>query len=119
MVKLGGKSTNSRKRSSDVIINTENDTDYDKVTSNPIFDCGCTAHMWNHRSHFTTYTPFHNRRMKAAVADGHQIDILGKGDIGPLKDVLYVPQLQHCLISASALLDQGFNPLNFTRIAPE
>ena len=24
----------------------------DKI--NLIFDCGCTAHMWNHRSHFTT-----------------------------------------------------------------
>jgi len=80
----------------------------DQDPSNPIFDCGCTAHMWNHRAHFTTYHPYNNTSLKASVADGHQLDILGKGDIGPLKDVLYVPQLKHCLISASALLEQGY-----------
>jgi len=87
-----------------VMIKTEKKEEY----SNPIFDCGCTAHMWNHRAHFTSYTPYVNSHIKASVADGHKLDILGKGDIGPLKDVLYVPQLKHCLISSSALLDQGY-----------
>jgi len=64
--------------------------------------------MWNHRAHFTSYHPIENSHIKASVADGHQLDILGRGDIGPLKNVLYVPQLKHCLISASALLEQGY-----------
>ena len=46
--------------------------------------------------------------MRASVADGREIPILGKGDIGALKDVLYVPDLKHCLISASSLLEHGY-----------
>ena len=73
-----------------------------------IFDSGCTAHMWNHRAHFTTYTPYTTSHMKAACASGQTVDILGKGDIGPIKDVLYVPQLNYCLLSSSAFLKQGY-----------
>ena len=73
-----------------------------------IFDSGCTAHMWNHCAHFTTYTPYTTSNMKAACASGQTLDILGKGDIGPINDVLYVPQLSYCLLSSSAFLKQGY-----------
>jgi len=98
------KEANNKHQAFTVATTLQRDVAY----SNPIFDCGCTAPMWNHRAHFTNYTPYDNTRLKASVADGHQLDILSKGDIGPLKDVLYVPQIKHCLISSSALLDQGY-----------
>ena len=85
-----------------------------KAEQDILFDSGCTAHMWNHRAHFTTFELFSNTRMKAATAGGHILDILGKGDIGQLKDVLFVPTLKHCLISANALLKQGYGTYNGT-----
>ena len=76
--------------------------------SDPIFDCGCTTHMWNHPAHFTTYTTNSDPNYTATLANGSTLPILGKGDIGPLKDVLYAPDLTHCLISARALVNQGY-----------
>jgi len=57
----------------------------ERTFPNPIFDCGCTAHMWNHRAHFTTYMPYTHSNLKASLVDGFGLDVLGKGDIGPLK----------------------------------
>ena len=82
--------------------------DSQRLEQDLIFDSGCTAHMWHHQSHFTTYEPFTNSSIKAACAGTQVLDILGKGNIGPLKDVLYVPGLRHCLISSNALLKQGY-----------
>ena len=87
------------------------DTDTTKRDQDLIFDSGCTAHMWNHRAHFTSFEPYINSNLKAACANGTVLDIMGKGDIGPLKDVLYVPGLRHCLISGTSLLRQGYSML--------
>ena len=73
-----------------------------------IFDSGCTEHMWNHRAHFTSYEPYNNSKLRAACANGTVLEIIGQGDIGPLKNVLFVPGLRHCLISGTALLKQGY-----------
>ena len=84
------------------------DADKTKQEQDLIFDSGCTAHMWNHRAHFTSFEPYTDSKLKAACANGTVLDIMGKGDIGPLKNVLYVPGLHHCLISGTALLKQGY-----------
>ena len=83
------------------------DADTRKRDQDLIFDGGCTAHVWNHRDHFTSFVPYTNSHLKAACANGTVLDIMGKADIGPLKNVLYVPGLRHCLISGTALLKQG------------
>ena len=73
-----------------------------------IFDSGATCHMWNHRAHFTTFEPHMNSNIKVVTVSGQKMDILGKGDIGPLKNVLYIPETRHCLISPTALLKRGY-----------
>jgi len=75
--------------------------------SDPVFDTGSTAHMWNHMGHFTRYVINTDPTYHTKQADGTIVNILGIGDIGPLTSVLYVPNLTHCLISARALQKDG------------
>ena len=63
--------------------------------SDPVFDTGSTAHMWNHMSHFTRYVINTDPNYHTRQADGTIVTILGIGDIGPLTSVLYVPSLTH------------------------
>jgi len=51
-----------------------------------------TAHIWNHLTLFTTYVPDTNRKRKASVADGRELDVLGQGNIGNLTEVIRVSQ---------------------------
>ena len=73
-----------------------------------MFDSGASCHMWNHSGHFTSYTPDTTRSRHAVVADGRRMPILGQGDIGLLKTVLYVPSLTFCLLSPGQLRKQGY-----------
>ena len=76
--------------------------------SDPIFDSGCSHHMWNHTAHFTSYIPNDNMEFRASAAFGASAIIYGRGNIGPIHDVLYIPDLTHCLISSYALAQQGY-----------
>ena len=46
------------------------DEDKKRQEQDLIFDSGCTAHMWNHRAHFTSFEPYKNSNLKAACANG-------------------------------------------------
>ena len=76
--------------------------------SDPIFDSGCSHHMWNHTAHFTTYIPNENKEFRAYAAFGHHVPVHGQGNIGPIHNVLYIPDLTNCLISSFALAQQGY-----------
>ena len=82
-------------------------TKFNEATD-PVFDSGATSHVWNHLSHFTSFRPSTCDCLSIRVANGTKIKSAGIGDIGPLKRVLYVPEMAHCLISARMLAADGY-----------
>ena len=73
-----------------------------------MFDSRATAHVWNHLSHFTKFVPSADQGPQIRLANGMRVQSAGIGEIGPLKRVLYVPEMAHCLISARVLSESGF-----------
>ena len=61
--------------------------------------------MVNNKSYFTTFTPSY---VPIVQADGSSIISSGYGDIGPLKNILYVEKLQFNLLSISYFTNLGF-----------
>jgi len=53
--------------------------------SDPVFDTGSTAHMWNHLAHFTKYAINTDPEYTTKQADGSVMQIIGIGEIGCLK----------------------------------
>ena len=82
-------------------------TKFNEATD-PVFDSGATSHVWNHLSHFTSFRPSTCGCLSIRVANGTKIQSADIGDIGPLKRVLYVPEMAHCLISARMLAADGY-----------
>ena len=74
-----------------------------KLFNNPIFDSGATRHMFNNLAHFSNFQPNTNVDLQVEVAEGSRIPILGKGVVGLLKNVLYIPSLRFSIISISVL----------------
>ena len=79
--------------------------------NNPIFDSGATRHMFNNLAHFTDYVPNTNNVIQVEVAQGTRIQALGTGNVGPLKNVLYIPDLKFSVISISNFDNQGYHIL--------
>ena len=59
--------------------------------------------MFNNLAHFSNFQPNTNVDLQVEVAEGSRIPILGKGDVGLLKNVLYIPSLRFSIISISVL----------------
>ena len=70
-----------------------------------IADCGATAHMFSDSALFSNYGLEHG--ISVRMAGGALEKVIGVGDVGPLKDVLHVPNLFFDLVSESALARQG------------
>ena len=58
---------------------------------------------WNHLGHFTSFRQSDGSGFSIRLANGTRVQSAGIGDIGPLRRVLYVPEMAHCLISARVL----------------
>ena len=82
-------------------------TKFNEATD-PVFDSGATSHVWNHLSHFTSFRPSTCGCLSIRVANGTKIQSAEIGDIGPLKKLLYVPEMAHCFISARMLAVDGY-----------
>ena len=76
--------------------------------NDPVFDSGATSHVWNHLGHFTSFRRSVGTGLNIRLANGTRVQSAGIGDIGPLKNVLYVPDMAHCLISARVLAADGY-----------
>jgi hypothetical protein len=70
-----------------------------------ICDGGATKAMFHDIRHFTNYTPLTDCVVR--VAEGTVIQVLGTGDVGPLKGVLHVPDLVYSLVSEPVLDLEG------------
>ena len=70
-----------------------------------VSDSGATRHMFHDIKQFSSYREVKNHRVR--VADGQTVDVLGIGDVGPLKEVLHVPSLVYDLVSESSLDKYG------------
>ena len=66
-----------------------------------ILDGGAGRHMFANRQVFSNYVSRSDIVVK--VASGHQLEVLGVGDVGPLSGVLHVPGIMKDLISESQL----------------
>ena len=75
-----------------------------------VIDSGCTNHACNNREAFTMMT---NKRINITLADGSMIQSAGKGTVGDIEDVNYVPQFKHNLLSVHQLTEQGYD-ITFT-----
>ena len=64
--------------------------------------------MVNNKNFFSTFSPTYTN---ISQGDGSQIIASGIGDIGPLKHVLFVPQLKYNLLSVSYFTKLGFKIL--------
>ena len=64
--------------------------------------------MVNNKKFFSTFSPTYTN---ISQGDGSQIIASGIGDIGPLKNVLFVPQLKYNLLSVSYFTKLGFKIL--------
>ena len=70
-----------------------------------ICDGGATKAMFHDIRHFTNYKKLDNCVVR--VAEGTVIQVLGVGDVGPLKGVLHVPDLVYSLVSEPVLDLEG------------
>ena len=70
-----------------------------------VSDSGATRHLFHDIKQFSSYREVRGQRVR--VADGQYVDVLGIGDVGPLKDVLHVPSLVYDLVSESCLDKYG------------
>ena len=52
-----------------------------------VSDCGPTKHMFHGRDQFSSYRDTENHFVR--VAEGTLVPVLGMGDVGPLKGILY------------------------------
>ena len=77
-------------------------------SNDPVFDSGATSHVWNHLGHFTSFRQSDGSGFTIRLANGTKVLSAGIGDIGPLRRVLYVPEMAHCLISARVLAADGY-----------
>ena len=71
-----------------------------------IIDSGATSHIVNNSCLFVNYYTARTINY-LRTASGNTLPILGKGTIGPLLDVLFVPGATRCLISVSKLTRRG------------
>ena len=76
--------------------------------NDPVFDSGATSHVWNHLGHFTSFKQSDGSGFSIRLANGTKVQSAGIGDIGPLRRVLFVPEMAHCLISARVLAADGY-----------
>ena len=74
-----------------------------------IIDSGASAHMFNFKNDLTYYRRVYYKQI--AIANNNKLDVVGKGDYGILKGVLYVPGLSKNLISVSKLTQDGYSIL--------
>jgi hypothetical protein len=70
-----------------------------------ITDSGASRHMFYDRTLFTEYKPVGNHFVR--IANGKVLAVLGIGSIGPLTNVLHVPDLILCLVAESQLDREG------------
>ena len=82
-----------------------------QTTNNPILDSGATRHMFNNLAHFTSFMPRTDSQLQVEVAQGTRVPALGTGSVGPLKDVLYIPDLKFSIISISVLDELNYHIL--------
>lgn len=93
-----------------------------------ILDSGATCHITCHKELYSEFTPIDGKRVK--VANGHKLDILGKGsckillknDQGKvtkalLTNVIYVPEIKGNSISIGQLTSKGFQLLFYNEKA--
>ena len=68
-----------------------------------IIDSGCTQHICYIRERFTDFRPY---SLQIQVADGNFVEARGIGSVGPLNDVLYVPDIPFNLMSTTQLCSE-------------
>ena len=73
---------------------------------NMIVDSGATRHCSNHINHMTN---IRNTNVIIMVGNGDILKSTKMGDIGILKDILYIPEIKHFLFSLSYFLNTTKN----------
>ena len=82
-----------------------------------ILDSGFTRHMFAHKCYFNNMRPA--KDIVIRVADGREVPALGVGNVGFLKDCLWVPMLRKDLISESQLTTEDHLGINREPDSPE
>ena len=89
MTRIMSNISETRQILSDPVVNT----------NELIIDSGCTDHMFNTNVQLTNYSVLPLNSKTVSVANGLLIPVLGSGSCGILKQVYYVPDLSHSLLS--------------------
>ena len=81
-----------------------------------MFDSGCTNHMTEERSIFSSYTPKMDSNENILFGDNSKGDVIGLGKVAitlehSITNVLHVDSLGYNLLSISQLCEMGFNCL--------
>ena len=74
-----------------------------------ILDSGASCHMFNSNELMTEYRSVKNYIYKITGFNGTSESAVGIGDIGILKDVLYIPNIPNSIISTTALCNNGYS----------
>jgi len=80
-----------------------------------MIDSGCTHHMTANFENFKTLDRTYSSKVK--LGDGRLVDVKGKGVVSVqtslgtklISDVLFVPEIQHNLLSVGQLLDKNYS----------
>lgn len=73
-----------------------------------LIDSGAADHFCTELNKFQSLD---STKMNITLANGFQMTIQGKGNVGKLREVYYAPTFTHNLLSAAKLCDQGYTVL--------
>ena len=81
-----------------------------------MLDSGCTNHMTEERSMFSSYSPMTHSNENIAFGDNLKGDVIGLGKVAitlehSISNVLHVDLLSYNLLSISQLCEIGYNCL--------
>ena len=74
-----------------------------------ILDSGASCHMFNSNELMTEYRNVKYGSLRITGFNGNTESAVGIGNIGILRDVLYIPNIPTNILSTTALCSRGFN----------
>jgi hypothetical protein len=86
--------------SANMVTTSEDEENHRGLCSDTGASITMTPDVWRIRN----FQPSHDT---VRVADGRRLEVIGTGELGPIKNVLVVPQLRDTLISTSQLDEMG------------
>ena len=87
---------------------------YSSGGSSWVLDSGCTNHMTEERSMFSSYSPMTHSNENIVFGDNSKGDVIGLGKVAitlehSITNVLHIDSLSYNFLSVSQLCEMGYN----------